>query len=207
MNSHDAAVTRLAASWLLWYPDESLRQRLPAIREAVRGLPGDAQEPLQAFLSWFDEQEPIGLGEEYVTTFDMRRKACPYLTYWTHGDTRNRGMAILHFKQAYLAAGFDPGDAELPDHLAVVLEFAAVGDPLTGDALLAEHRGPIGLLRSALESMGSPYALVVAAVETTLPEVTEEVAHRMAAIATAGVPQELVGLEPYTIGGTEGARR
>ena len=65
-------------------------------------------------------------------------------------------MAILHFKQAYLDAGFDAGDAELADHLAVVLEFAAVGDRLTGDALLAEHAAAIGLLQSALESVDSP---------------------------------------------------
>ena len=206
MTPHDMAVTRLACSWLLWYPDEALTGRLPDIRAAVADLPDQAREPLAAFLAWMDEQDSMHLAREYVQTFDMKRKACPYLTYWTHGDTRNRGMAILHFKQAYLAAGFDPGDGELADHLAVVLEFAAIGDPLTGDALLAEHRGPIGLLRSALESMGSPYALVLEAVETTLPEMTEEIAQRMAVIATSGPPQELFGLEPYTIG-MEGVRR
>lgn len=206
MTPHDMAVTRLACSWLLWYPDQALEQRLPDIRTAVADLPEDAGQPLADFLAWMTAQEPMELAREYVQTFDMKRKACPYLTYWTHGDTRNRGMAILHFKQAYLAAGFDPGDAELADHLAVVLEFAAIGDPLTGDALLAEHRGPIGLLRSALESMGSPYALVLQAVEATLPEMSPEIAERMAAIATSGPPQELVGLEPYTIG-MEGVRR
>jgi nitrate reductase delta subunit len=196
----------LACSWLLWYPDDALVRRLADIERAVADLPEAAREPLTAFLAWMREQDPLQVAQEYVTTFDMKRKACPYLTYWTHGDTRNRGMAILHFKQAYLAAGFDTGDAELADHLAVVLEFAAIGDPLTGDALLAEHVGPIGLLRSALESMGSPYALVVQAVESTLPQMTPEIAERMAAIATSGPPQELVGLEPYTIG-TEGVRR
>ncbi len=206
MTPHDMAVTRLACSWLLWYPDEALSKPLPDIRSAIQDLPAEATQPLTDFLAWMSAQDPLELAKEYVQTFDMKRKACPYLTYWTHGDTRNRGMAILHFKQAYLAAGFDPGDAELADHLAVVLEFAAIGDPLTGDALLAEHRGPIGLLRSALESMGSPYALVLQAVETTLPEMTPEIAERMAAIATAGPPQELVGLEPYTIG-MEGIRR
>jgi len=206
MTPHDMAVTRLACSWLLWYPDEALAKRVPDIRSAIQDLPAEATQPLTDFLAWMSAQDPLELAKEYVQTFDMKRKACPYLTYWTHGDTRNRGMAILHFKQAYLAAGFDPGDAELADHLAVVLEFAAIGDPLTGDALLAEHRGPIGLLRSALESMGSPYALVLQAVETTLPEMTPEIAERMAAIATAGPPQELVGLEPYTIG-MEGIRR
>lgn len=206
MTPHDMAVARLACSWLLWYPDEALAKRVPDIRSAIQDLPAEATQPLTDFLAWMSAQDPLELAKEYVQTFDMKRKACPYLTYWTHGDTRNRGMAILHFKQAYLAAGFDPGDAELADHIAVVLEFAAIGDPLTGDALLAEHRGPIGLLRSALESMGSPYALVLQAVETTLPEMTPEIAERMAAIATAGPPQELVGLEPYTIG-MEGIRR
>ena len=206
MTPHDMAVTRLACSWLLWYPDEALAKRVPDIRSAIQDLPAEATQPLTDFLAWMSAQDPLELAKEYVQTFDMKRKACPYLTYWTHGDTRNRGMAILHFKQAYLAAGFDPGDAELADHIAVVLEFAAIGDPLTGDALLAEHRGAIGLLRSALESMGSPYALVLQAVETTLPEMTPEIAERMAAIAAAEPPQELVGLEPYTIG-MEGIRR
>jgi len=206
MTPHDMAVTRLACSWLLWYPDEALAKRVPDIRSAIQDLPAEATQPLTDFLAWMSAQDPLELAKEYVQTFDMKRKACPYLTYWTHGDTRNRGMAILHFKQAYLAAGFDPGDAELADHIAVVLEFAAIGDPLTGDALLAEHRGPIGLLRSALESMGSPYALVLQAVETTLPEMTPEIAERMAAIATAGPPQELVGLEPFGLQMT-GARR
>ncbi len=82
----------------------------------------------------------------YVETFDMRRKCSPYLTYWTHGDTRNRGMALLHFKEAYREAGVTIDEQELPDHLAVVLEFAACNDAELGNALLAEHRGVIGLL-------------------------------------------------------------
>lgn len=206
IDAHDKAVTRLAASWLLWYPDDRLRERLPDIGIAVSELPAGTRGPLEAFIAWFGEQDPLEVAREYVETFDMRRKACPYLTYWTHGDTRNRGMAILHFKQAYLDAGFDAGDAELADHLAVVLEFAALGDRLTGDALLAEHVGAVGLLHSALVSTGSPYALVVEAVVATLPEVTAEIAERMAAIATHGPPAEQVGLEPFGIS-VGGARR
>ncbi|MEI2641698.1 MAG: nitrate reductase molybdenum cofactor assembly chaperone [Candidatus Nanopelagicales bacterium] len=113
MTPHDMAVTRLACSWLLWYPDEALAKRVPDIRSAIQDLPAEATQPLTDFLAWMSAQDPLELAKEYVQTFDMKRKACPYLTYWTHGDTRNRGMAILHFKQAYLAAGFDPGDAEL----------------------------------------------------------------------------------------------
>ncbi len=206
MDAHDKAVARLAASWLLWYPDDELVARLPDIRAAVSDLPGGAREHLAAFMDWFVATDVMRVRREYVQTFDMKRKACPYLTYWTHGDTRNRGMAILHFKQAYLDAGFDAGDAELADHLAVVLEFAAVGDQLTGDALLAEHTAAIGLLQSALESVDSPYAHVLAAVTATLPKVTPEIAERMEQIATHGPPVEQVGLEPFGLQMT-GARR
>lgn len=206
MTPHDMAVTRLACSWLLWYPDEALAKRVPDIRSAIQDLPAEATQPLTDFLAWMSAQDPLELAKEYVQTFDMKRKACPYLTYWTHGDTRNRGMAILHFKQAYLDAGFDAGDAELADHLAVVLEFAAIGDQLTGDALLAEHTAAIGLLQSALESVESPYVLVLAAVTATLPEMTPEIAQRMEQIATHGPPVEQVGLEPFGLQMT-GARR
>ena len=206
MDAHDKAVARLAASWLLWYPDDELLARMPDISSAVSELPDAPRVPLVAFMDWFNATDLMQVRREYVQTFDMRRKACPYLTYWTHGDTRNRGMAILHFKQAYLDAGFDAGDAELADHLAVVLEFAAIGDRLTGDALLAEHTAAIGLLQSALESVESPYAHVLAAVTSTLPEVTPEIAERMEQIATHGPPVEQVGLEPFGLQMT-GARR
>ena len=204
MDARDLAVMRLAASWLLWYPDEQLVERLPEIREAVAGVPAVAREPLQAFLSWLEDTDPMQARREYVQTFDMKRKACPYLTYWTKGDTRNRGLAILHFKQAYLDAGFDPGDAELADHLAVVLEFAAVGDPLTGEALLAEHAAALGLLHSALQSLDSPYSHILQAVVATGPELTPEIRTRMAEIATQGPPTEMVGLEFIEL---TGARR
>ncbi len=206
MDAHAKAVARLAASWLLWYPDDELVSRMPDIRAAVAELPEASRTPLLTFMDWFETTDLMQVRREYVQTFDMRRKACPYLTYWTHGDTRNRGMAILHFKQAYLDAGFDAGDAELADHLAVVLEFAAIGDRLTGDALLAEHTAAIGLLQSALESVESPYAHVLAAVTATLPKMTPEIAERMSQIATQGPPVEQVGLEPFGLQMT-GARR
>ena len=62
---------------------------------------------------------------DYVETFDLRRRCCPYLTYYAFGDTRKRGMALLRFTHAYRANGFALASEELPDHLAVVCEFAA----------------------------------------------------------------------------------
>lgn len=199
-NSLDAvSKARLSASWLLYYPDEQLLARLDAINKVAVDLPADLREPLTRFLTHFQSEQLRAIQEHYVGMFDMKRKACPYLTYWTAGDTRNRGVAILKFKQAYLDAGFDLGSEEMPDHLSVVLEFSALGDRLTGDALLAEHTAPIHLLRDALVKMDSPYQHVVQAVIETLPELTPEVQARMAEIAAYGPPAETVGLEPFAL--------
>ena len=194
-----AAAARLAASWLLWYPDDLLQCRLDDIAAMVRELPRKFGSPLQAFLDHLDGTPIRDVQAHYVTTFDMKRKACPYLSYWTDGDTRNRGRAILRFKQAYLESGHDAGSVELADHLAVVLEFAAVGDRLTGDALLAEHSVPIHLLRDALAKMDSAYVHVLDAVVATLPTVTPQLERRMAELAASGPPAEMVGLEPFGV--------
>lgn len=208
LDDRDIAVTRLACSWLMTYPDDTLVQRLDPLAAAVADLPEPVRAPLAEFLAHLDGTLLGDVQRHYVEVFDMKRRACPYLTYWTHGDTRNRGVAILRFKQAYEVSGFTLGTEELPDHLAVVLEFAAVGDRVTGEALLAEHAAPVGLLREALHQLGSVYAHVLDAVAATMPELTAEVAARMAELAAAGPPVESVGLEPFPTGPTPtGARR
>jgi len=208
--NRDVAAARLAASWLLSYPDGQLFDRLDEIAGVVATLPKPLGGPLQLFLGYLAEAPLIDVQSHFVATFDMKRKACPYLTYWTDGDTRNRGRAILRFKQAYLETGFDLGSEELADHLSVVLEFAAIGDELTGNALLAEHQGPIRLLRDALANMESAYAHVLDGVVATLPNLTSEIRERMAELAASGPPAEQVGLEPFSISITPspvGARR
>lgn len=200
--SADTAAARLAASWLLWYPDERLDDRLAGISAAVLALPAETREPLSAFLAHMADTSPGDLQQHYVSMFDMKRRACPYLTYWTDGDTRNRGVAILKFKQAYQQAGFDLGTEELADHLAVLLEFTAVCDELTGEALLHEYQGPIHLLHEALVAMGSVYAHVTAAIIATLPELTPALAERIEQIAQTGPPTEHVGLEPFSLAPT-----
>lgn len=136
---------------------------------------------------------------DYVATFDMRRRATMYLTYWTAGDTRNRGREMLAFATAYREAGVEPPRSEAPDHLPVVLEFAATVAPGAGRQLLTEHRVPIDVLRSALADAASPYEHTVAAVCETLPAATDQEVRRAQRLAEAGPPAEAVGLQPFTL--------
>lgn len=208
MNS-ELAVARLASAWLLYYPDEELLARLDLIAKAVETLPEKMRLPLKSFLAHLHDT-PLGeIQQHYVGIFDMKRKACPYLTYWTDGDTRNRGQAILRFKEVYRDSGFALNERELPDHIAVVLEFASV-DQLNGEAFLYEHLAPIGLMREALFQMGSVYFHVLDAVLATMAEISPEVRARMAQLASVGPPVESVGLEPFSITSfaeSSGARR
>ena len=83
---------------------------------------------------------------QYAEVFDWKRRRTLFLTYYTAGDTRNRGMALLAFSDMYRAAGVIPPARELPDHLAVLLEFAATVDEDAGYDQLRKHRTPIDML-------------------------------------------------------------
>ncbi|TDB84371.1 nitrate reductase molybdenum cofactor assembly chaperone [Actinomadura sp. KC216] len=186
-----------AASLLLGYPDAELLEHRPLLRRAAGAVPDPAGAHLRAFLDHLDATPLPDLAADYVATFDHRKRCCLYLTYYAYGDTRKRGMALLRFKQAYSAAGLVLDDAELPDHLAVVLEFAATGDLAEGRRLLLEHRAGLELLRLALTESGSPWAAVLDAVTATLPPLTGRTEDAVARLIAEGPPEEQVGLAPY----------
>lgn len=183
------------ASLLLDYPTDE--QPIEVVSTAVAALPAVVAEPIGRFLA-HRRSTPLGqLQADYVETFDTRRRCTLFLTYFLHGDTRKRGMALLRFKQAYLAAGLDLDDTELPDHLAVVLEFAATADLQGGRRLLLDHRASLELLRLSLADTGSPWADLVVAVCAGLPPVEGEDRELVRRLAAAGPPEEEVGLTPY----------
>ena len=101
----------------------------------------------------------------YVQEFDLSRRHALHLTYWTDGDTRRRGEVLAAIKQTYRDSGLLVDLAgELPDYLPMVLEFAAVGAPASGVALLNTYRASLELLRIGLAEDKLPQAGVVAAV-------------------------------------------
>src|SRR5664279_684901 len=145
---------QLAIAWqsqslLLAYPDEELLAHALLARQALPRLPAVVAHPLGRFLDHVAATPLMDLAAEYVATLDNKRRCSLFLTYYAHGDTRNRGVALLRLKQTYQRAGLILVDDELPDHLAVVLEFAAASDPDAALRLLRSHRAGIELLRLA----------------------------------------------------------
>lgn len=188
-----------AASLLLAYPDDGLTERLDTVEGLLAHLDGTVADLLGRTVAALRAAEPMAAAMDYVATFDMRRRATMYLTYWTAGDTRNRDREMLAFATAYRAAGVEPPRSEAPDHLPVVLEFAATVAPEVGRRLLTEHRVPIDVLRSALADAESPYQHTVAAVCETLPVATDQEVRRARRLAEAGPPAEAVGLQPFNL--------
>jgi nitrate reductase delta subunit len=184
-------------SFLLRYPDGDVAAARDPIAGEVSALPGGpVRDALQRFLAgWTGDQ--TALAARYVETFDLRRRASLYLTYYAHGDTRERGMALLRLKKLYRAAGLPMDSTELPDHLTIMLAFAALAPAGHGEALLAEHRPAIELLRLSLHDLGSPYAHVLDAIAAGLPALSVTERGEVARLAREGPPEEAVGLEPY----------
>lgn len=192
----DRAVWAAAAA-LLDYPDERLTERLAAVERLWEFLPEKAKPGLQQALDYL--RSAPDAEQEYVSTFDMRRRATLYLTYWSAGDTRNRGQEIHRFLEIYRESGVEPPQDESPDHLTVVLEFAAQVDPDAGRALLGENRAGLELVRSTLREAGSPYAGVIDAICESLGPMRDSEIERAKRLAQAGPPKEAVGLEPFQL--------
>jgi nitrate reductase delta subunit len=189
-------VVHQVASWCLSYPDPPWSERLPLLRAAAAGLPaGTARECLRRFLADAVRTPLSDAQRRYVETFDLTTKRALYLSYWTDGDTRRRGEVLAGFKARYRATRFvvDTG-GELPDYLPLVLEYAAVADPVDGPALLQEYRASLELLRLSLLDSGSVHADVLTAVCATLPGASPANRAQVHRMAAAGPPLEMVGL-------------
>jgi nitrate reductase delta subunit len=197
-----------AASLLLAYPDAGQERRLNLVEGAVAVLHPELREPLRAAVEHLRSIPLIEASVQYAEVFDWKRRRTLFLTYYTAGDTRNRGMALLAFSDLYRAAGVIPPARELPDHLAVLLEFAATVDEASGYDQLRRHRTPIDLLHDGLLRASPIYAGVIEAVSATLPPATAADLKEARRLAMQGPPAESVGLEPFalTIGVRKGSR-
>lgn len=192
---------RLAAmigALLLRYPGEGHGDILRAVSEQVDLLPGPIAEQFHSFLDAARSLGPRGLEVHYVETFDQRRRCSLFLSYYAVGDTRQRGAAILAFRQQLQGLGLEETSDELPDHLCVILEAVAQTHGEHHEhavEMIASHRDGIEVLRSALENLESPYAHVVVAICMALPQIDEETMGRYVDLIRSGPPAELVGID------------
>lgn len=183
-------------SLLLLYPDEELLAGRAELEQELETVPGEAaREGLAGFLASWEGAPLRRLQTEYVDTFDLDRRAALHLTYHTHGDRRQRGIELVRLKRRFAAAGFVLAESELPDYLPALLEFAALAPDRQGEAVLAEQRASLELVRSRLHERGSRYAVLLDVVVASLPELTRAQAERVRRLAYEGPPTELVGLE------------
>jgi nitrate reductase molybdenum cofactor assembly chaperone NarJ/NarW len=183
------------ASVLLQYPTVALFDGIDLLAAETARMPRPAAAGFGQFLDWLRATSPDEVARHYVATFDLRRRCALYLTYYRYGDTRKRGMAMLTFKAAYRAAGFEPAADELPDYLPLVLDFAALH--VRGEKLLRAHRADLELLRRGLAQSASPYAGVIEAVGALLPTLRKLDLAVVARAWANGPPAEEVGLEPF----------
>lgn len=184
-------------SILLRYPDDFVLAHREEVAEAVRDLPdSQAKRAMQGFLDYWLSRDGHVLQREYTAAFDFRGRGNLYLSYYSYGDQRVRGQALAEIKQVYEAAGYELHASELPDHLPLVLEFAAE-EPEAGKRLLAEFRGAVELIRKSLGRDESPYAPLVDVLAGMLPELEEKEIGNLRQLIAQGPPQETVGLDPY----------
>lgn len=198
-------VAARAASLLLRYPDREALAALPTLTAALDGLPAPVADLLRVVAHHRRNADPATLAAAYVELFDFRRRCCLHLTYYTAGDTRKRGEALVLFAATYKAAGLQTVDGELPDYLPAVLDLAALHDD--GWRLLRENRVGLDLLAKALDTEKSIYQHAIAAIRAMLPPPQPGDIAAAIRLAQTGPPVEQVGLEPFGLVDTTGGRR
>ena len=151
---------------LLSYPDASLRQHLPALRQALhaeKALGASRLAELDALIQRLQSHRAMDVEAEHVELFDRGRGTALHLFEHVHGDSRDRGPAMVDLCKTYEAAGLYLAPGELPDHLTVVLEYASTQPPAQAAAFLGEISHILQLIFSALLRRESAHACVLAA--------------------------------------------
>lgn len=185
-------------SLLLQYPEPGTATELSEL-DPRRVAPATAaqREALGSFLEWYRSNDLDALRRSYVDNFDFDRRRSLHLTYQLHGDSRQRGLALLKIKNAYRDAGLDPDATELPDYLPLMLEFAVLAPGSEGTELLDRHRESIELVRAGLARDESPWVRLFDVIRDGLPGLSRRQINRIKRLAEEGPPTEEVGMEPF----------
>ena len=145
-------------SALLCYPEQALMDALPSLIEM------DTAPELQGFMRDLAAMDLLDAQERYVALFDRNRSLSLHLYEHVHGESRDRGQAMVRLATLYELHGLAIEAHELPDYLPLYLEFLSVLPERTARTLLAEAAHVIAALAEKLEARRSSYAAVMRAV-------------------------------------------
>ncbi|MFT4436590.1 nitrate reductase molybdenum cofactor assembly chaperone [Caballeronia sp. 15715] len=145
-------------STLLDYPEAELLDALQEINQELSGFPEATQAALQPLLALLREHSLIELQENYVATFDRNPAHSLHLFEHVHGESRDRGQAMVDLLDEYRRLGLEMATNELPDHVPLFLEVLGTIDPVEAPALLDEAIHVLAALGDRLARDESPYA-------------------------------------------------
>ncbi|WP_425256546.1 nitrate reductase molybdenum cofactor assembly chaperone [Rubrivivax sp. RP6-9] len=167
-NNTPAPATRTlrVLAHLLSYPDAELRAHLPELQAALHdegALSASRLAELDALIERLHRRRPLDVEADHVELFDRGRGTALHLFEHVHGDSRDRGPAMVDLCRTYEAAGLFLAPGELPDHLTVVLQYASTQPPAQARAFLGEIAHILQVIFSALLRREAAHACVLAA--------------------------------------------
>jgi nitrate reductase delta subunit len=153
-------------SALLSYPSRDMREALPEIADIVRAttlLKSREQGALLDLIEELGRGDLLEAEERYVDLFDRGRALSLHLFEHLHGESRDRGAAMVDLKRIYERAGFELSARELPDYLPVLLEYLSCRDLVEAREVLADCVHILTTVGRSLFARGSRYAAVLQA--------------------------------------------
>lgn len=156
-------LTLRALAALLGYPSDELTGHIDDIRLALdteAALPRGARQGLEPLLGRLETGDLLDLQAEYSDLFDRSRALSLHLFEHVHGESKERGQAMIDLGEQYLAHGLMLEEGELPDYVPVFVEFASCLTPVEARETLAQPAHVFAALAERLGERGSAYAAV-----------------------------------------------
>jgi len=160
--------TLKAISLVLSYPTLELQHAMPEIAGVLAAdsrLTAAARRALRPLVDDLTSRDIYDLQEQYVMLFDRSRTLSLNLFEHVHGESRDRGGAMVSLMETYRDNGFEPVTTELPDHLPVLLEFLSTQPIEEAQDILADAAHIFQALSERLDRRDSPFGAVFAALQ------------------------------------------
>lgn len=153
---------------LLNYPTQELVENLTSLSSVLHDegvLKAKTLKGVDALINMMSKADLMDLQEDYVGLFDRSRAHSLYLFEHIHGESRDRGMAMINLRGHYAEHGLTLNNQELPDYLPMFLEFLSILDFKEAQSLLNETVHIYGAVGGKLAKKGSLYASLFKALE------------------------------------------